>query len=112
MITLTNGVNTITVSNGAYEQRYKSMGYRPVGKAATTSKQSAAKKEDAPVVNEPVIDGNDEFIESFVALPKANWSKDDMVRVCEIFGIDTSKAKNVGEAKNILEKALKAKNVM
>ena len=114
MVTITNGINTIAVTNGAFKQRYKSMGYKLVNNADDKPNKPVAAK-GKPVVepsSEPAVNEADEFVANFIATPKGSWTKGEMIRICELFDIDTSKARNVGEAKNILEKALKAKDVM
>ena len=80
MVEITNGVSNIKVTKGAFDGMYSRLGYRVVKKE---KKQEELKEK-----------------------PISAWSKDDVKKFALANDIDTSEAKNFGEAKNIVKKWL------
>lgn len=93
MVTITNGIVTADVSNGAFESIFKAQGYRIVGGDAHI---------DTGVDNNHEPDENGEFLAHMKEKPLSQWSKDEIRKYAAIKGIDISGTKNPNEAKQII----------
>lgn len=97
MIKITNGVNTIQVTSGAFENVYKKMGYQVV-------KQPKAAKADAKETAIEIKIAEDEaFAKEFEETPANNWNKKALKQYAEIKGIDLVGTKNFNEARTIVK---------
>lgn len=98
MVKITNGINVIEVTNGAFETVYKGQGYRKV-------------VEQQAVVSAPVKDeGQDaakvDRITELEEKPISQWSKAEVKEYAEAKGIDLSGTKNVNEGKDRIKAAM------
>lgn len=87
----------IKVSKSAYDSIFKKKGYRLVDEA---------KKEKT----EEFASDYTEEVEQEVAeteIPVSEMNKEQLMKYAEEHGIDTSSAKNVGEARKIIQKAIR-----
>lgn len=88
MIKITNGINVIEVSKGAYKDIYEKQGYKPLEK-----KKEIPEKEAIEKVSE------DEIIQK----PISNWNKNEVIDFAKEHNVDISKTKNINEAKEIIK---------
>ena len=103
MITITNGVEVIEVSNGAYESVFKNQGYKPVKKAKKPAESATAPqvaKEEQPA------NDDDAFIDEITEKPIAEWKRDELERYATIKGIEIPEGAKVPEIKAIVKDAL------
>ncbi len=91
MVTITNGRNTLKVTNGAFEGIYKSCGYELVG----TEAKAPANVEDTQV--EELVETNP--FEELEAKPISQWTKAEVKEYAEAKGIDLSGTKSVNDGK-------------
>lgn len=99
MVKITNGVDVIEVSKGAYESIYKSQGFTEVD-----SKEE--KSEELPhtrIETDEEFNKEQRFIKELEEKPLASWSKSEVKEYCALLGLDISKTKNVTEAKEIVK---------
>lgn len=92
MIKVTNGINVIEVSKGAYKDIYERQGYKPFKEV----KKSPEKPQKAPESEEKQ---EDEIIQK----PISNWNKEEVINFAKEHDIDISETKNVNEAKSIIK---------
>lgn len=93
MVTITNGKQVFTVTNGAFREIYSKQGFS----IYDPSKPTAAEKV------EPTELSDDDFVEAVEEKPISKWSKAEVRRYAEVFGIDISGTKNVSEAKTLIK---------
>lgn len=89
MVKITNGINIINVSKGAYESIYKNQGFNIC-------------KDSKPVETEPeekVTDSEAELEEK----PISKWTKEECIEFVEENNIDISNASNSKEIKEIIK---------
>lgn len=101
MVTITNGVNTIKVSNGAYSNMFRQQGYHvveqdTVGQSEAESKANTGGNTD------------DVFLEEVREKPISQWSKAEVKRYANITGLDISGTKNIGEARELIKAHMEA----
>lgn len=98
MVKITNGINVIEVTNGAFETVYKGQGYyRVVEQQAVVS---------APVKDENEDVGEVDHIAELEEKPVSQWNKTEVKEYAEAKGIDLSGTKNVNEAKDRIKAAM------
>lgn len=93
MLKVTNGVETVTVSRGAFECILQRRGFRIVEDAKPQSVEIAINAEEAWAAEQ-------------AGKPISLWSKKDIKRFAEIRKIDISAAKSLHEAREIVVKNL------
>ena len=93
MIRITDGIQIIEVTNGAYKNMYKQLGYKPV-------KENKAKKQE---VEEVELTEDEKFVEEFELTPANSWSKDTLKKYAELKGIDLKGTKNFNEARALVK---------
>lgn len=98
MVKITNGINVIEVTNGAFETVYKGQGYHKVVEQQAVV--SASVKDEGQDVGE--VDHIAELEEK----PVSQWSKTEVKEYAEAKGIDLSGTKNVNEAKDRIKAAM------
>lgn len=106
MLTITNGVEVIEVTNGAFQTVFKNQGYKPVKGAkrpaeAVTEPQTANSEGSQGEENT-----DDAFIAEITEKPIAEWRRDDLIRYAEIKGIEIPEGAKVPEMKEIVKDAL------
>lgn len=91
MVEITNGIDVIEVTDGAYNSVFKSQGYRLVkAENKVLEKTSEDQKEESKVVD-------------LEQKPVSQWSKQEIALFAEVNGIDLSGTKNVNEAKKVIK---------
>lgn len=95
MVTITNGKDVFTVTNGAFNAIYKKQGFTVYDQ----SKNEKPKHESASEASEMT---DDEFVEHLEEKPLNNWNKTAVKRYAEIFGIDISGTRNIDEARDVI----------
>lgn len=93
MVTITNGRQVFTVTNGAFREIYSKQGFS----VYDPSKPAAEAK------LEPTELDDDSFVEAVEEKPISKWSKAEVRRYAEVFGIDISGTRNVTEAKALIK---------
>ena len=94
MITITNGTNTCTVTNSAYENIYRKQGFYPVITKKTDNTEEVGNTEEAEDNRQ-----HDDITEK----PIAQWSKAEVKKFAEENGIDISGTRSANEAKAIIK---------
>lgn len=98
MVIAKRGQSVIKVSMNAYNAIFKNKGYNIVGEQKTRKPN----KTDNIIVDEP--ETNEPDIES---IPISEMNKEQLMEYAEIHGIDTSSAKNVRDARRIIQEAVR-----
>lgn len=101
MVRITNGFVEVEVTSGAYENIFKGMGYTIV---------EGAKEASGAINNEANVNTSedDKFVSELSEKPISEWSKNEVKKFAEIKGIDISKTRSVGEAKEIIKNFMNA----
>lgn len=123
MVRITNGTNIFEVTNGAYENNFKNLGYSIIEDKKETYKEKKnlikgnikhEDKKSSEVKPEPQKDiqvkelaEEKDFVTMMEETPISQWSKEDTKRFAQEKGIDVSKVKSLKEAKEIISKAIK-----
>lgn len=123
MVRITNGTNIFEVTNGAYENNFKNLGYSIIEDKKETHKEKKnlikgnikhEDKKSSEVKPEPQNDiqvkelaEEKDFVTMMEEIPISQWSKEDTKRFAQEKGIDVSKVKSLKEAKEIISKAIK-----
>lgn len=93
MVTITDGKQVFTVTNGAFREIYSKQGFSVYDPSRPTVAEKA----------EPTELSDDDFVEAVEEKPISKWSKAEVRRYAEVFGIDISGTKNVSEAKTLIK---------
>ncbi len=102
MITARKGDNIIKVSKHSFETMFKDKGYMIVSNEATEKVE--------PVVEEPIVE--EEVVKTETEeTPISEMNKEQLMEYAKEHGIDTSKARNVREARQIIQKVIREKNM-
>lgn len=102
MITARKGDNIIKVSKHSFETMFKDKGYVVVSDEATEKVENVIEE---PIVEEEVVKTETE------ETPISEMNKEQLVEYAKEHGIDTSKARNVREARQIIQKVIREKNM-
>lgn len=102
MITARKGDNIIKVSKHSFETMFKDKGYVVVLDEATEKVESVIEE---PIVEEEVVKTETE------ETPISEMNKEQLMEYAKEHGIDTSKARNVREARQIIQKVIREKNM-
>lgn len=103
MVKITNGINVIEVTNGAFETVYKGQGYHKVVEQQAVV---SAPVKSAPVKDEGQDTGEVDHVTELEEKPVSQWSKAEVKEYAEAKGIDLSGTKNVNEAKDRIKAAM------
>lgn len=93
MVNIMKGEHTVKVSRNSYETMFKKNGYVIVDE----TKQN---------IDDIVEDEQIEEDDSVDTIPISEMNKEQLMEYAEKHNIDTSKAKNVREARQIIQKAI------
>lgn len=126
MVTISNGKTIRSVTIGAYKSIYKSKGFYILDKATKKGTHNKVVKEEASieVVNEQPIEEisepnveeeveevvEKEWVTDLLEKPISQWSKEETANFAKEKGIDTSHARKLGEAKEIIKEWLEEQN--
>ena len=102
MITARKGDNIIKVSKHSFETMFKDKGYVVVSDEATEKVETVIAE---PIVEEGVVKTETE------ETPISEMNKEQLMEYAKEHGIDTSKARNVREARQIIQKVIREKNM-
>ena len=100
MVNITNGIQTLKVSRGAFDSIFKNMGYTIVENSVESVEKEVEESEEE---KESEKSADEIFAEELVEKPISNWSKEEVKRFAEIKGIDISGTSNPKEAKEIIK---------
>lgn len=102
MITARKGDSIIKVSKRSFETMFKDKGYAIVSDEATEKVENVIEE---PIVEEEVVKTETE------ETPILEMNKEQLMEYAKEHGIDTSKARNVREARQIIQKVVREKNM-
>lgn len=94
-------LNMLKVTMKQYENKYKRLGYMIVGGSMKTEEVEEQERE---VVEQSIIEEDSEDIES---IPISEMNKEQLMRFAKVHNINTKSAKNVAEARRIIQRAVK-----
>lgn len=100
-VTAVKNRHYIKVSKSAYDSIFKKKGYRLVDEAKKTNKEN--------IVDDFVEEAEHEVVETEV--PVSEMNKEQLMKYAEEHNIDTSSAKNVREARQIIQNAIREQNM-
>lgn len=102
MITARKGDNIIKVSKHSFETMFKDKGYAVVS--------DEVKEKVETVIAEPIVE--EEVVKTETEeTPISEMNKEQLMEYAKEHGIDTSKARNVREARQIIQKVIREKNM-
>jgi hypothetical protein len=104
MITARKGDNIIKVSKHSFETMFKDKGYVVVSDEVKEKVETVI-AEPIPIVEEEVVKTETE------ETPISEMNKEQLMEYAKEHGIDTSKARNVREARQIIQKVIREKNM-
>lgn len=93
--------NMLKVSMKQYENKYKRLGYMIVG---GSMKKEEAEEPEQEVVERNIVEEESEDIDS---IPISEMNKEQLMRFAKEHNINTKSAKNVAEARRIIQRAVK-----
>lgn len=93
--------NMLKVTMKQYENKYKRLGYMIVGGSMKTEEVEEPERE---VVEQSIVEEDSEDIES---IPISEMNKEQLMRFAKVHNINTKSAKNVAEARRIIQRAVK-----
>ena len=102
MITARKGDSIIKVSKRSFETMFKDKGYAIVSDEATEKVENVIEE---PIVEEEVVKTETE------ETPISEMNKEQLMEYAKEHGVDTSKARNVREARHIIQKVIREKNM-
>nr|DAT06005.1 MAG TPA: HeH/LEM domain [Caudoviricetes sp.] len=94
-------LNMLKVTMKQYENKYKRLGYTIVGGSMKTEEVEEPEQE---VVEQNISEEDSEDIES---IPISEMNKEQLMRFAKVHNINTKSAKNVAEARRIIQRAVK-----
>lgn len=106
MITVSNGIDTFSITKGAFPV-YKTMGFRVVDEheAAEHTAEVPVDDDSLNIVDESDISDEDAaFLNAIVEKPISQWSSIEVKKYANLNGIDISRAKNLKEGKAIVKR--------
>lgn len=102
MVTARKGDSIIKVSKRSFETMFKDKGYAIVSDEATEKVENVIEE---PIVEEEVVKTETE------ETPISEMNKEQLMEYAKEHGIDTSKARKVREARQIIQKVIREKNM-
>lgn len=102
MVTARKGDSIIKVSKRSFETMFKDKGYAIVSDEATEKVENVIEE---PIVEEEVVKTETE------ETPISEMNKEQLMEYSKEHGIDTSKARNVREARQIIQEVIREKNM-
>lgn len=106
MVVAKRGKKFIKVSRRAYETLFKDKGYIVVH-----DDETEAHTEAADVVEQEIPEDAEADHEGVDTIPISEMTKDQLLEYAKRKGIDTSGARNVREARQIIQKAIRESNM-
>lgn len=93
---ITNGVDVLEVTKGAFNDVYKKQGFKPFDEV----KEAVEEAEETVEVE---LTEDELFVKEALEKPIAQWNKNEVKKFAEINEIDIAGTKNVNEAKEIIK---------
>lgn len=93
--------NMLKVTMKQYENKYKRLGYMI---ACGSMKTEEVEEPEQEVVEQNIAEEDSEDIES---IPISEMNKEQLMRFAKVHNINTKSAKNVAEARRIIQRAVK-----
>ena len=106
MITVSNGIDTFSITKGAFPV-YKTMGFRVVDEHEADEHTAEVPVDDDSlnIVDESDISDEDAaFLSAIVEKPLSQWSSVEVKKYAGLNGLDISHAKNLKEGKAIIKR--------
>ena len=105
MITVSNGIDTFSITKGAFAV-YKTMGFRVVDEHEADEHIAEVPADDSlNIVDESDISDEDAaFLNAIVEKPISQWSSIEVKKYANLNDIDISRAKNLKEGKAIVKR--------
>ena len=105
MMKITNGVDIVEVTNGAYKDMFKSQGYYPYEEETNSTQDNLELQEDIDESEDNVTKDKeeDETDSEIEEKPIGQWSKDEVKKYAKDNDIDISNTKSSKEAKEIIK---------
>ena len=101
-VTIQRGRHTTKVSRNSYEKLFRDKGYKIVGEHEK-KEQNETIMEDIP----EEVEEDEKEQEEIETIPVSEMNKEQLMEFAKEHGIDTSSARNVREARNIIQKAIR-----
>ena len=101
MVTAKRGQHVVKVSKHSYETLFRNKGYRIVGEEEARPETDMIDTEEFEEEMEKT-----EEVHEVETVPISEMNKEQLMEYAEKHNIDTSKAKNVREARQIIQKAI------
>lgn len=99
MVIIKRGKSVYKVSRKTYESQFKEKGFEII-------EQETSEKED-DVMEEQEVEEVEKEQEELEKIPISEMNKEQLIEYAEKHNIDTSSAKNVREARQIIQKAVR-----
>ena len=99
MVTAKRGQHTVRVSKHSYETLFRNKGYKIVGNEKDVV--------NPDVDEEHVVDYEESEEQEVETVPISEMSKEQLAEYAKEHNIDTSSARNVREARQIIQKAIR-----
>lgn len=99
MVIIKRGKSVYKVSRKTYESQFKEKGFEII-------EQETSEQED-DVVEEQEVEEAEKEQEELEKIPISEMTKEQLIEYAEKHNIDTSNAKNVREARQIIQKAVR-----
>lgn len=105
MMKITNGVDIVEVTNGAYKDMFKSQGYYPYEEEKSSTQDNLESQDDTDESEDNVTkdEEEDETDSEIEEKPIGQWSKDEVKKYAKDNDIDISNTKSSKEAKEIIK---------
>lgn len=98
-------LNMLKVTMKQYENKYKRLGYMIVGGSMKTEEVKEPEHEVVEQdIEQDIVEEDSEDIES---IPISEMNKEQLMRFAKVHNINTKSAKNVAEARRIIQRAVK-----
>lgn len=98
MVKITNGVDIFEVTDGAYENNFKKLGYKIMNEKGSKTKAAKQEVEIDNTAEEKAVEETIKMSE-LVEKPLSNWTKDEVKKFAKANKIDITGTKGVDEAK-------------
>lgn len=109
MVTISNGKTTHSVTLGAFNNIYKARGFHIVGRPVVSAKETVKNTEAEENTKVAEVEEKS-WVEDLLEKPISQWSKEETANFAKEKGIDTSYARKLSEAKDIIKEWLDEQN--
>ena len=105
MVTVRRGQHTVKVSKRSYETLFRNKGYRIVGEEE--AKQETDMIATGEFDEEEEEEEEEEEVHEVETIPISEMNKEQLAEYAKEHNIDTSGARNVREARQVIQKAIR-----